>query len=245
MGVLIASIPSGHVYVRHLDAPGGSDRVVRLPDPPVADGSPAARWWPPAMLEPEWVRAHADEFDIMHIHFGFDHQPPDTLRQLVGALRRHRKPLVLTVHDLRNPHHGEPELHDAQLGVLVSAADAVITLTPGAAAEIRRRWGRTATVLPHPHVVEEPTLSRRRRRARPLRHRGSREEPARQHGPAARHREDRRRAAEDAGRDASRGCPHRRHEAGGSPPGAPGRCRPRPHGRPGSHRPAGARLLHG
>ena len=162
MGVLIASVPSGHVYVRHLDAPGGSDRVVRLPDPSVPDGSPAARWWPPAMLEPDWVRAHADEFDIMHIHFGFDHQPPDTLRELVGALREHRKPLVLTVHDLRNPHHGEPELHDAQLGVLVSAADAVITLTPGAAAEIRRRWARSARVLPHPHVVEEPMLSRPR-----------------------------------------------------------------------------------
>ena len=130
MGVLIASVPSGHVYVRHLDAPGGSDRVVRLPDPPVPDGSPAARWWPPAMLEPDWVRAHADEFDIMHIHFGFDHQPPDTLRELVGALREHRKPLVLTVHDLRNPHHGEPELHDAQLGVLVSAADTVSPSRP-------------------------------------------------------------------------------------------------------------------
>ena len=162
MAVVVASIPSGHVYVRHLAPPDGSDTVVRLPDPPVADGSPDARWWPPPMLDPDWVRAHADEFDVMHIHFGFDHQAPDTLRRLVGALRQHRKPLVLTVHDLRNPHHGEPELHDAQLGVLVSAADAVITLTPGAAEEIRRRWARDATVLPHPHVVDEPTLSRPR-----------------------------------------------------------------------------------
>jgi len=162
MGVVIASVPAGHVYVRHLDAPGGSDRVVRLPDPPGAHGSPAAQWWPPAMLEAAWVHAHADAFDVMHVHFGFDHQPPDALRQLTDALREHRKPFVLTVHDLRNPHHGEPELHDAQLRVLVSAADAVITLTPGAAAEIRRRWGRGAQVLPHPHVVDEPTLSRRR-----------------------------------------------------------------------------------
>ena len=46
--------------------------------------------------------------------------------------------------------------------MLVSAADALITLTPGAAAEIRRRWGREAWVLPHPHVVEEPILSRPR-----------------------------------------------------------------------------------
>ena len=145
MGVVIASVPAGHVYVRHLDGPGGSDRVVRLPDPPVADGSPAAQWWPPAMLEADWVRAHADEFDVMHVHFGFDHQSPEALRQLTDALAEHRKPLVLTVHDLRNPHHGEPELHDAQLGVLVSAAAALITLTPGAAAEIRRRGDAAPT----------------------------------------------------------------------------------------------------
>jgi glycosyltransferase involved in cell wall biosynthesis len=61
---------------------------------------------------------------------------------------------VHTVHDLRNPHHRDRGLHDAQLDVLVPAADAVITLTPGAAREIEARWGRTATVLPHPHVVE-------------------------------------------------------------------------------------------
>ena len=53
----------------------------------------------------------------------------------------------------------ERELHDAQLGVLVEAADAVITLTAGAAAEIATRWGREALVVPHPHVVEEPRLS--------------------------------------------------------------------------------------
>ena len=57
------------------------------------------------------------------------------------------------MHDLRNPHHDDRALHDAQLGVLVTAADAVITLTRGAAAEIRARWGREAVVVPHPHVV--------------------------------------------------------------------------------------------
>jgi len=163
MGVVVASVPAGHVYVRHLEAPGGSDRVVRLADPPVTDGSPAARWWPPVMLDPQWVRSHADEFDIMHVHFGFDEKSPEALRELTDALAEHRKPLVLTVHDLRNPHHGEPELHDAQLGVLVSAAAALITLTPGAAAEIRGRWGRDAHVLPHPHVVDEATMTRQRR----------------------------------------------------------------------------------
>jgi hypothetical protein len=114
------------------------------------------------MLESDWVFEHAGDFDLMHIHFGFDATSPEGLADLVTALRAESKPLVLTVHDLRNPHHVEPGLHDAQLSVLVDAADALVTLTPGAAAEIRRRWGREAAVLPHPHVVEEPTLSRPR-----------------------------------------------------------------------------------
>lgn len=114
------------------------------------------------MLEPGWVDEHADEFDVMHVHFGFDALSPDDLADVVSSLRRHGRPLVITVHDLRNPHHLDRGLHDAQLGVLVEAADAVLTLTPGAAAEIAARWGREATVVPHPHVVEEPRLSQPR-----------------------------------------------------------------------------------
>lgn len=159
MSIVVASVPSGHVYVRHLAHPAGSGRVTRLEDPSTAGAHEAARWWPPAMLDPEWIRAHADEFDVMHVHFGFDHLSPDDLRGVVAALRECGRPLVLTVHDLRNPHHDDPRLHDAQLDVLVPAADGLVTLTPGAAREIRRRWGRDAIVLPHPHVVDEPTLS--------------------------------------------------------------------------------------
>jgi hypothetical protein len=71
-------------------------------------------------------------------------------------------PLVLTVHDLRNPHHPNADTHDEQLGVLLEHAAAVITLTPGAAERIAARWGRTAQVLPHPHVVDWNTMSRPR-----------------------------------------------------------------------------------
>lgn len=135
--------------------------VERLPDPRPAGGSaPGAGWWPPMMLEPQWVSDHADEFDVFHIHFGFDARTPDQLAELVAALRAARKPLVFTVHDLRNPHHESPRLHDEQLGVLIPAADALVTLTDGAAAEILRRWGRAALVVPHPHVVELATAER-------------------------------------------------------------------------------------
>jgi hypothetical protein len=159
----VASVPASHVYVRHLDAPAGPRTVARLPDPdPLRPDRPARqRWWPPAMLDPEW--AAAADFDIFHVHFGFDARRPDELRDLVDVLRSRGKPLVYTVHDLRNPHHVRPDAHDAHLDVLVPSADVVITLTRGAAEDIRRRWGREAVVLPHPHVVGVTTMRRVRR----------------------------------------------------------------------------------
>jgi hypothetical protein len=86
----------------------------------------------------------------------------------VGAIRAAGRPLVFTVHDLRNPHHEDPGAHERALEVLIGAADALITLTPGAAAEIARRWGRTAHVAPHPHVVPEERVGRRRARSGPF-----------------------------------------------------------------------------
>lgn len=160
--VRVASVPSNHVYVRHLqpttDLPGLA-RVVRLADPDPDDPSQSAhaRWWPPVMLDPNWVRAHED-FDVMHLHFGFDARTPETLREWVLALRETGRPLVYTVHDLRNPHHFDRRLHDAQLDVLIPAADALVTLTTGAAQEIAARWGREAEVLAHPHIVDFKTM---------------------------------------------------------------------------------------
>lgn len=165
----VASVPSGHVYVRHLADPDGDDGVVRLADPPPANPAPGAPWWPAVMLDPAWIDAHADAFDVAHLHFGFDHLGVDELRAVTDAFRRNRRPLVYTVHDLRNPHQPDRALHDAALDVLVPAADALITLTEGAAAEIERRWGRSAAVLPHPHIVPLDRLDAPRPpRSRPL-----------------------------------------------------------------------------
>lgn len=109
------------------------------------------------MLRTEW--AAEAEFDLFHLHFGFDACLPEQLEVLTRTLRERGKPFVFTVHDLRNPHHLDRALHDAQLDVLVPAADELITLTTGAAREIRSRWGRTAHVVPHPHVVDLPTAA--------------------------------------------------------------------------------------
>lgn len=162
--IRVASVPSGHVYIRHLEpVPGtaaGLPDVVRLPDPdPDSPDNPATgKWWPPVMLHADWIEANADSFDVFHLHFGFDAQDPKDLQDAVTALRRHGKPLIYTVHDLRNPHHTTPAAHNAHLDVLIPGADALITLTKGAAAEIERRWGRSSQIIPHPHVVELDTM---------------------------------------------------------------------------------------
>lgn len=167
MVVRVASVPSGHVYVQHLTAPeqdasllphtdpgadGRTGSVRRLPDPPVA-GAPAGQWWPSPVLTPAWLRAHVDDYDVVHVHFGFEHLTTVEVQGFADTLRRLGRPLVLTVHDLANPHLTDQAPHLAALDVLIRAAVTVLTLTEGAAREITRRWGVKPVVLPHPHVV--------------------------------------------------------------------------------------------
>ncbi|AGL16569.1 glycosyltransferase [Actinoplanes sp. N902-109] len=147
--VRVASIPAGHPYVRNVLSPTD----VRLLPDPLPPGAPDGRWWPPVMCDAAWVTAHADRFDLMHLHFGTESYPTGHLRSLVRALRATGRPLVHTVHDLENPQLTDQAPHREHLDVLVEAADALITLTPGAAAAIERRWGRTADVIAHPHVL--------------------------------------------------------------------------------------------
>lgn len=144
----IASVPAAHPYVAHLAGPG----VVRLPDPR-PPGAPPGQWWPPEMLRAAWVTEHAAEFDLLHLHFGAESFTPAELDAALGALGDAGRPFVLTVHDLEHPQLADPARHEAQLELLVPAADALITLTEGAATEIERRWGRRATVIAHPHLL--------------------------------------------------------------------------------------------
>lgn len=152
----VAVVPGAHAYSRTVMPVEAG--FAALPDPhPDLDGEVAgARWWPPRMLTPEWV-ARSD-FDLMHVHFGVEQVPLSTLEQTVRALRETGRPLVQTVHDLENPHLHEQAGHEERLCLLVEAADTVLTLTPGAAAEIERRWARPAVVVPHPHLVPLTTM---------------------------------------------------------------------------------------
>lgn len=153
----VQHIPAGHPYIRSICGP---DLCV-LSDPP-PPGAPPGQWWPHPALEGGWITGHADQVDVVHLHFGYEHRDAGAMTEWVRALAESRIPLILTVHDLVNPHLGPSPEYDALLDVVVPAADAVTTLTTGAAREIARRWSREALVLPHPHVVPAPWLERPR-----------------------------------------------------------------------------------
>ncbi|MGJ7439930.1 glycosyltransferase family 1 protein [Aquipuribacter sp. MA13-6] len=146
----VVHVPDGHAYVTHVssvDAP-----APRLPRFSWDDGA-------------AWVREHAGEFDVLHLHFGFEQVSVTDLRDLVDALAEVGRPLVWTAHDLTNPHLVDQTRHEQQLAVLAEHAAVVLTLTRGAAEEIRRRWGRDATVVPHPHLAPTEVLARTRPRS--------------------------------------------------------------------------------
>ncbi|BBY18489.1 glycosyltransferase family protein [Mycolicibacterium litorale] len=148
--IAVASVPAAHPYVRAITDP---ESVLLLDDPRPIGATLPGQWWPPRLLDPRYLAEGCESFDVMHVHFGYDSTPPAVLRDVAGVLSARRAPLVVTVHDLHNPHFADPSEHLARLDVLIPAADAVVTLTPGAADAIADRWGRRATVLPHPHVL--------------------------------------------------------------------------------------------
>lgn len=147
--VRVASVPAGHPYVAAAVAGPG---VEVLPDPTPAGAAPG-RWWPPVVLDPRWVREHAADADLLHVHFGTESFSPQHLADTLDAAHAAGWPVVLTVHDLEHPQLVDQAPYAAQLDTLVPRVDALVTLTAGAADEVRRRWGREALVLPHPRLL--------------------------------------------------------------------------------------------
>ncbi len=156
--IRVCTIPGRHSYVdRCLDGAAG---VQHLPDP-AGSTSYADPWQPSPALRPDWIAAHAAEIDVVHLHFGFEHRTPGQLQKWVDALAVHHIALVLTVHDLDNPHVTDQETHHRSLRLLIRAAAETFTLTEGAAQFIGRRYGVTAQVVAHPHQFDLGLVGRR------------------------------------------------------------------------------------
>ncbi|WIM72020.1 glycosyltransferase family 1 protein [Corynebacterium suedekumii] len=102
--ITVLSIPADHVY----PAAVRPERVDYLPDPDI-DGN----WWPHPALEAQWWADpdNGRDVDVVHLHFGFDHLSVEETVEFTRALERRGVPLVVTVHDLDNPHLVEQAEH--------------------------------------------------------------------------------------------------------------------------------------
>ena len=160
--IAVVQIPTDHAYVRHLSVPGEAGGFRTLPDP--AGPLPAGTWRPSPALDPSFFAssisaddrvsfARPGHADVVHLHFGYEHLTPDEVTGWASAVHRSGRGLVVTVHDLDNPHLSSQERHRACVAAAARAADAVITLTPGAAGEVERLCGVVPVVIPHPHVL--------------------------------------------------------------------------------------------
>jgi hypothetical protein len=108
---------------------------------------------PSPWLDPGFLVAHAADVDVLHVHTGFGHLDEGSLESWTETVRRLGIPLVVTVHQLRDPAQEDRARHDAHLAGLLSTAELVLTLTPGAAEEIADRFGRTPIVVAHPSLA--------------------------------------------------------------------------------------------
>ena len=160
--IVVASVPAGHDYVR--SAVDGAPGIEVRADPVIDPGDPG-RWWPHPVLAPDDDPAVLDGVDVVHVHFGYEHRTPEQLAGLVSHLRRRGIALVVTVHDLTNPHLSDERAHLDRTGILVSGADAVVTLTPGAARRIHELWRVDAQVVGHPPLIDDGLARRWRRPA--------------------------------------------------------------------------------
>lgn len=152
--IRVAAVPAGHPYVRAVTA---DPRIAVLADP-TPPGAEPGRWWPPVILDAEWIGAHASAADLLHIHFGTESFDPPHLVAAIEAAHANGWTVLMTVHDLVHPQLHDQAPYLAQLDAVLPRVDAVITLTDGAAAEIQRRWNRTATVLPHPRLLGDDVV---------------------------------------------------------------------------------------
>lgn len=138
----LLSIPAGHPYTESVLRTSPE----RLPEP--------TPWWPHPAFEPEWWESNNPE--VVHVHFGFEHLEASQMRRFLHILRDRRIPLVVTVHDIDNPHLTDQTPYHLLLRLLLADAARVLTLTTAARDRLVAEFGlatRDVTVVPHPAIV--------------------------------------------------------------------------------------------
>jgi glycosyltransferase involved in cell wall biosynthesis len=179
----VLSVPGRHPYVDRLHGP-----VARL----VGDGGAADDG---RALDPTWIRAHALEWDVAHLHLGLDGDPLDLWGApaaagaraeapgvpqaaaddrdgaLVAAVQAHRSagvPVVVTVHGIDRDDDPLGRRTAELLRHLGPAVAAVLTLTRGCADHLEPAIGRPVRVVPHGPLLDAATRTRLRAHRRRL-----------------------------------------------------------------------------
>lgn len=135
--VRVGHVPHDAPYVRRVTT---HPCVVSVPPP-----SPTG-----PVLFADWVRQFAPSIDVLHLHVGLGDCPTVVDDAVVPTARALGLPLVATVHCLARA-------QESDAGLLTDPA-VLLALTPVAAGEVRRRWGRDALVTSHPHVADPGRL---------------------------------------------------------------------------------------
>jgi hypothetical protein len=145
-------VPQGAIRVATI--PHDDDYVAAVLPPDAVRVDPAS---PSPWLDVTHLEAHADEIDVLHLHTGDAGVAALAGQCWAETVRRLGLPLVVTVHRVLRSGGGTggplEARHDTHLEAVLSTAEVVLTLTPGAADEIAERFGRTAIVVAHPSVV--------------------------------------------------------------------------------------------
>jgi hypothetical protein len=143
--------PAGGPALRVASIPHADPYVAAVLPSDVVPAGPDTR--PSPWLDPVFLAEAAESIDVLHVHTGYGHLSPAALDVWTEEVRRSGLPLVVTVHQLRDPDQRSRRRHDTHLAAVLSTAEVVLTLTPGAADEIADRFGRTAIVVAHPSIA--------------------------------------------------------------------------------------------
>lgn len=156
----MAHLPARTPYARKLVS--GSLVIVNA-----AAGQPG---FVPQDMSFAWPREQPsfDFFDVLHIHSLELAAEPD-IEAVLDHCERDAKRVVCTVHDVTPMFSPDKAAYARQLRMVTDRKIPLLTLTEGAAADLRQLLGaqQTVTVLPHGHVLplDDPRWRTPRRRA--------------------------------------------------------------------------------
>jgi hypothetical protein len=92
-----------------------------------------------------------DNFDVCHIHYGFEFEKFEVFHQAIQEIRKKLKPIVYTCHELNSVHGIGIEQYKEYLNILFQNASELITLTEKAKEEIN--IDKKVHVIPHGQVT--------------------------------------------------------------------------------------------